>query len=188
MGNNQIVRASYAATFISLALLSTGCDAPAETAAQAEAEIERLGLAEISLADGSSSGTAELQADGESLSLSVEVSGLEPGQRGFHLHTIGLCEGPDFKSAGGHLNPFAKTHGSQSAGGKHLGDLPNIQVDTDGTASVTLLIDTPRSEALPHIFDEDGTAVMIHAGPDDLSSDPAGAAGPRVACGVMVAS
>ncbi|NVD44660.1 superoxide dismutase family protein [Qipengyuania atrilutea] len=146
---------------------------------------EPIGTAMIMSSTGAQLGTATLLENGNSLSVSVEVAGLPPGSHGFHLHTTGRCEAPDFQSAGGHLNPANKSHGIYSPNGAHLGDLPNLQVSDNGTAAQTfsLVGNNVNSEAA--IFDADGTAVMIHAGADDYRTDPAGDAGSRIACGVL---
>ena len=150
-----------------------------------EAATDILGTAALANAEGVSLGEVTLEKTGDMLSLSIQLTGLEPGTKAFHLHTTGLCEAPDFTSAGGHLNPFDKTHGSQSEGGMHLGDFPNIEIAEDGSVVETYALDGSAGELTDLIFDEDGTAVMIHAGPDDYETDPAGAAGPRIACGVL---
>lgn len=149
---------------------------------------EKFASARLDSATGAPVGTARLLIGGESVALEVSVSGLEAGPKGFHLHTTGRCTAPDFRSAGGHLNPLGVVHGILSADGGHLGDLPNLEVGTNGAATTTVDIVGSRDEVLEHLFDEDGTAIVIHAGPDDYSTDPAGAAGPRVACGVLSAS
>jgi Cu-Zn family superoxide dismutase len=149
-------------------------------------DVQRVGSATLVDANGNEAGQARLETREDRLFLSVNVSGLEAGPKGFHLHQIGRCTGPDFKSAAGHLNPYSKTHGSASAQGKHLGDLPNLMVAADGTAQVKVEIEETAQSALEHIFDADGTAIVIHAGPDDLRSDPAGAAGPRIICGEIL--
>ena len=153
-----------------------------------ELTTEQVGTASLSFANGQPAGTARLLANGDQLSVAVTVNGMEPGPKGFHLHTTGACRAPDFTSAGGHLNPYNRTHGTQSAGGSHLGDLPNLQVHASGTASATVDVTGTRASALEEIFDADGTAVVVHAGPDDYRSDPAGDAGSRIACGVLRAS
>lgn len=147
--------------------------------------LARIADADLSLGSGLPSGTAQLVARGDRLYLVVAAAGLEPGEHGFHLHTTGRCTAPDFTSAGGHLNPFGRAHGSLAAGGKHLGDLPNLSVGSNrmGTAEVELPGD--RAQTLDHLFDEDGTAVVIHVDPDDYRTDPTGNAGSRVACGVL---
>lgn len=146
---------------------------------------ERVGSAELTLANGVPAGTVQLLSNGQTVTVAAAVVGLSQGEHGFHLHTTGACKAPDFKSAGGHLNPGDATHGSMSAGGKHLGDMPNLTVGANGTGSAEVELDGAASTVLAQIFDADGTAVVIHAGPDDYRTDPAGDAGARVACGVL---
>lgn len=146
---------------------------------------ESLASARIDARDGNPIGSAQLLVGGESVALTVSATGLEPGPKGFHLHATGRCAAPDFTSAGGHLNPLGVSHGILSADGGHLGDLPNLEVAENGSASTTVDLIGSRDELLDQLFDDDGTAIVIHAGPDDYMSDPAGAAGPRIACGVL---
>ena len=146
---------------------------------------ERVGEATLSFADGMPAGTVQLVSNGQDVFVAVAAAGLKPGPHGFHLHTTGKCTAPDFKSAGGHLNPGQETHGALSPGGKHLGDMPNLTIAANGTGSTTVELDGSAQTVLADIFDADGTAVVIHEGPDDYRTDPAGAAGPRVACGVL---
>ena len=94
---------------------------------------ERVGEATLSMANGQPVGTAQILNDGNTVSVAVAVTGVEPGQHGFHLHTTGQCTAPDFTSAGGHLNPENEPHGTLSPGGKHLGDMPNLTVAANGT-------------------------------------------------------
>ena len=144
-----------------------------------------LAQANLSSPTGTPLGTARLVSDGATLSVALSVSDLEPGEHGFHLHTTGRCEAPHFSSAGGHLNPTGNEHGRLNPQGSHLGDLPNLVVGASRTASLEadLGADTPARRAA--LFDADGTAVIVHAGPDDYRSDPAGNAGARIACGVL---
>lgn len=144
----------------------------------------RVGQATLSFANGLPAGTAQLLQDGTGLRIAVAATGLTPGAHGFHLHTAGWCEAPGFTSAGGHLNPDGRNHGTQGPGGPHLGDLPNLQVSASGSATATEPV-AGGEAALAAIFDGDGTAVVIHADPDDYRTDPAGDAGERVACGVL---
>lgn len=115
----------------------------------------------------------------------IEASGFEPGWHGFHIHENGICTG-DFESAGGHV-AAGLSHGLAAQDGPHPGDLPNIYVHDDGvvraeffTRGVTL-----SAEGDVRLLDDDGAAVVIHAGPDDYTSQPSGNAGARVACGVL---
>lgn len=146
---------------------------------------ERVGAATLRTASGLPAGTAQLLRNGDTVSVAIAAIGLTPGEHGFHLHTTGTCTAPDFTSAGGHLNPGNRTHGSLSPRGQHLGDLPNLVVGANRTASTQVDLPGSATDILADIFDADGTAIVIHAGPDDYASDPAGDAGARVACGVV---
>lgn len=165
-------------TLATLAALA-GCATPSGVPGQP------LGTADLFLATGAPAGSARLMADGQGVSLSITVSGISPGPHGFHLHTAGQCAAPDFQSAGGHLNPTGESHGLMNADGQHLGDLPNLLAAPDGSANKTVRLTGDPDYLVEQIFDGDGTAIIIHAGPDDGVSDPAGNAGPRVACGII---
>ena len=116
----------------------------------------------------------------------LEASGLRPGPKGVHLHAAGKCEPPAFASAGDHLNPQNKPHGLLNPDGPHAGDLPNITIDADGKGRLETFTERvslgPGSASL---FDDDGTALVIHAAPDDFKTDPSGNTGPRIACGIV---
>lgn len=153
--------------------------------------------------DGKKVGTVEIEEDNGATQITVRVSGLSAGYHGFHVHTTGKCEADstapddpsktgDFLSAGGHLNP------DDSAHGEHLGDLPALLVNEDGTAS----LEFTGPFTLDDLRDADGSAVMIHAGPDNYANVPeryapegpdedttkTGDAGDRIACAVIKAS
>lgn len=149
-----------------------------------EVPLDAVGEARLSFADGRPAGIASLLNDADGLRISVRASGLSPGPHGFHLHTTGKCQAPGFASAGGHLNPDSRRHGTRADGGAHLGDLPNLQIGAAGSGSATETVPGGRG-ALGAIFDGDGTAVVIHANPDDYRTDPAGNAGDRIACGIL---
>jgi len=146
---------------------------------------DQLAMASIIDQEGNTAGNAALKRNDDTLFIELELSSLEPGTKAFHLHSVGKCDAPDFKSAGGHLNPHGKSHGKQSAGGQHLGDLPNVKIPESGSIKILIDLDDQTTFPLSTIDDDDGTAVMVHAGPDDYLSDPSGAAGPRIACGVL---
>jgi len=124
---------------------------------------------------------------------SVGTGILEPGQHGIHIHEVGSCDASGEKpydSAGGHFNPEGHTHGDPDEDDAHAGDLGNIEVAEDGTfsleittAKVTLERGQPSS-----LDDADGSALVIHAGEDDLETDPSGDSGDRVACGIIFPS
>ena len=146
---------------------------------------DRVGETTLLFANGLPAGTVQLLSNGQTVTVAIAAAGMTPGEHGFHLHTTGKCTAPDFTSAGGHLNPGNKTHGSMSPGGKHLGDMPNLTIGANRTGSTEVQLDGNARDVLEDIFDADDTAVVIHAGPDDYRSDPAGDAGARVACGVL---
>ncbi len=114
------------------------------------------------------------------------LSGLPPGEHGIHLHTTGQCEAP-FTSAGGHWNPTGRQHGTENPEGAHFADMPNIMVAADSSVSVMARTPGGTLHGENALLDDDGAAVVVHAGPDDYKSDPAGDAGARIACGVVTA-
>jgi len=150
-----------------------------------ELPTERVGQATLRLANGQPAGTAQLLASGSQVNITVAVAGMSEGVRGAHLHMVGKCDPPNFETAGGHLNPHDREHGHENPAGAHFGDLPNITVGSSGTGTVSATLRGSREEALGHLFDGDGTAVVVHAGPDDYRTDPSGNSGGRIACGVL---
>lgn len=120
-----------------------------------------------------------VQHRGRGVQVSVHASGLAPGNHGMHVHTVGACS-PTFLAAGGHFNPGGHLHGS------HAGDLGNIRANPDGRANMTRLASSFTLSGGPlSLFDADGSALIIHAGADDLVTDPTGNSGARVICGVI---
>jgi Cu-Zn family superoxide dismutase len=128
---------------------------------------------------GASAGAVQAEHRATGTYLRIAVQGLAPGEHGLHLHTVGRCEGPDFKSAGAHWNPAGKQHGHLNPQGAHAGDLPNLTVSSNGRGALNFLV---ASHALA---DADGTSLVIHAKPDDYKTDPSGNSGDRVACAVV---
>ena len=133
-------------------------------------------------ANGESVGSVTLSATPQGTLLHAKLENLPAGAHAFHVHAVGVCEAP-FKSAGGHFNPAGKKHGIESPEGMHAGDMPNIHVPDSGALEIEVLNTQLKLDA--SLFDEDGASIVIHDGPDDYTSDPAGAAGPRIACGVI---
>lgn len=143
----------------------------------------------VALYDGGGTriGTATLTADETGLTIVLEVAGLPPGRHAVHIHEHGRCERPDFLSAGAHLDDGTHQHGRQNPAGPHLGDLEEVTVGADGQGSARLRFTPLSGRFQPKlIFGGDGTALIIHAGPDDQRTDPTGNSGPRIACGIMI--
>jgi superoxide dismutase, Cu-Zn family len=142
--------------------------------------------ADIVNATGDKIGTATLVPSAGGVRIDLSVSQLPPGTHGIHIHTAGKCEGPDFKTAGGHFNPADKKHGRDNPAGPHNGDLPNIEVGPDGKATTSLLdTNVTLSDGPNSLFHDGGTSIVIHAMQDDYKTDPAGNSGARIACGVI---
>jgi Cu-Zn family superoxide dismutase len=151
-------------------------DATASTATVALQALQQSGV----------TGTLKLAAVADGGELTGEIDGLEPGSKhGFHIHEKGDCSAPDGSSAGGHFNPAHTDHGAVE-GASHVGDLGNVVANDEGVATVSVLKHgatlTQGDTAVV------GRAVIVHAGEDDLKTQPTGGAGARVACGVIVAS
>lgn len=150
------------------------------------AEVAIMAKSKIKNSSGDIVGLATFVQTSEGVSIAVQVRSLTPGLHGIHIHDTGTCNKPDFKSAGGHFNPYSMNHGLRNPKGYHVGDLGNIYVKQDGTGSLQTVSNLSTLESgINSLFKENGTSLVIHSGPDDLISDPSGNAGKRVACGVI---
>ena len=140
----------------------------------------------LSDAKGQSIGTATLTADPGGVKITLAVKGLAAGDHAIHIHETAKCDGPDFKSAGGHFNPDHKKHGKDNPDGAHAGDMPNFTADAKGGSTASVVAPGVTMDDGPHsVFTGGGTALVIHEKADDMKTDPAGAAGNRIACGLI---
>ena len=133
-------------------------------------------------------GTAEItEAKRGGVLIRLKVRGLQVGEHAAHIHQNAKCEGPDFASAGGHFNPEMKHHGLENPEGPHAGDMVNFTVMGKKGKANALLVNTRvnLNDGPGSLFTNGGTALVIHAGKDDMKTDPAGNAGGRIACGTI---
>jgi Cu-Zn family superoxide dismutase len=143
--------------------------------------------ADLLNAKGTPVGTATFTEKSDGVQLVLKAFNLPPGLHGFHIHAVGRCEAPDFKSAGPHFNPEGKQHGWDNPRGHHLGDLQNLNVGPGRDANIKVMVpgvtlgDGPKS-----LFHEGGSSLVIHENPDDGKTDPSGNSGARIACGVIM--
>ena len=141
---------------------------------------------ELKDAQGKDVGTVILWEQGSGVGLQLDLHGLPAGEHAIHFHQNPKCDGPEFKSAGGHFNPDGKKHGFENPEGHHAGDMPNFTVDANGKADAKLEDKDANLGADAHsLFSNGGTALVIHAKADDMKTDPSGNSGDRIACGVV---
>jgi len=137
-------------------------------------------------ADGADVTTLTLSDAGNGILVTGTLSDVPPGPHGFHFHAVGKCE-PPFESAGGHFNPTGRQHGILNEAGHHAGDMPNVIMPETGKGTIQVFVEgvTLAEGEDGSLRDDDGTAIVLHAGPDDYKTDPAGDSGDRIACGVV---
>lgn len=134
--------------------------------------------------DSGVTGTASFTVAGDQVMLTLSIENATPGEHAFHLHAVGDCSAPDGTSAGGHWNPTEQDHGQWSGEAFHLGDVGNLDVGDDGTATLTVATNL-WSVGTGDDDDVVGRAVIVHEGVDDFTTQPTGAAGARIGCGVI---
>jgi Cu-Zn family superoxide dismutase len=131
-------------------------------------------------------GEATFEQSGTKVRVIVFAQGLTPGrEHGFHIHEVGDCSSGDGMSTKGHFNPYGKPHAASAAAERHAGDLPSLKAGKDGRAKIDVELDiitlTPGPASII------GRGLIIHADPDDFTTQPTGNAGARIACGVIKA-
>ena len=160
-------------------LLLAGCASMTPPAPRASATL-------AATAGSKATGTVAFTPNGDRVRVLAKVTGLAPGAHGFHIHENGDCSAPDGMSAGGHFNPTGKAHGNPAAGEHHGGDMPMLEADASGNATLDVTLDTVTlgTDANSVV----GRAVIVHKDADDFKTQPTGNSGARVACGVIAAT
>jgi Cu-Zn family superoxide dismutase len=151
-------------------------------------ETGRIAVRHVTFIDttGEEIGTATLMQTSNGVLVQADLNMLPPGEHAFHFHETGACDWPSFESAGGHFSGKRSAHGFLTRQGPHAGDMPNVYVPGNGVLKVeeynpnVSLVYGPSP-----LLDRDGSALVIHAQPDDYHSQPSGAAGNRIACAVI---
>ena len=165
---------------LTAATLLAGCGAVPEVGGGSVA------VAELQPTKGNSAtGTVVFTQRGNRMRVEANIRGLKPdAEHGFHVHEKGDCGSGDGMSAGGHFNPGGVPHGNYHAGGPmHVGDMPNLRADGEGNARATF--ETTGMTVGAGAADIVGKGLIVHRDPDDYKSQPAGNAGPRLACAVI---
>jgi len=185
--NSAVMNRSFARLLVLVASLTALSYAALAQEAKSAKSIKKQTV-ELKDAKGNSVGTATIKPSGKGVAVELNVKGLPPGVHALHFHQNAKCDPPDFKSAGPHFNPDKKQHGFLNPNGHHNGDMANFTVEANGSAKVAVknadVVLGTGGEA-NSLFANGGTSLMIHAGPDDMKTDPAGNAGDRIACGVI---
>lgn len=170
--------------FVALLLLGGACQQPALPPVEAPAmpEISRAVAVLAPTAGSQVKGVVHFTQTAVGIRIEATVAGLPPGRHGFHVHEWGDCSASDATSAGGHFNPTNQPHGGPDNTARHVGDLGNLEAGSDSTATYSRVDTVVAFTGARSII---GHAVIVHAAADDLTSQPTGNAGGRLACGVV---
>lgn len=171
--------------FISVFLISfISCSSSKDKTEKAREDLPPVAQASLFSQGKSVSGSVTFKQQGDQVLATILLKGLKKNStHGIHIHENGVCRGPDYKSAGGHFDPENMKHGDPAKKKHHLGDLGNITTDKMGNATKDILIEKWDSGVtLDSLVDR---AVILHSGKDDLKTQPSGASGSRMACGVI---
>lgn len=161
-----------------LSLLVAGSFALSATASEPTTAIAVLHSTKGSKVEG----VVTFTKSGNETKIVADLTGLKPGQHGFHIHEFGDCSSSDGKSAGGHFNPTNNAHAGHDADKRHEGDLGNIEADSSGKAHLELTDKIMTMSGEKSII---GRGLIVHEKADDMKTQPTGDAGGRVACGVI---
>jgi Cu-Zn family superoxide dismutase len=137
---------------------------------------------------GQAIGTVRAWQTSGGVTFRIDAHGLPHGVHGFHIHSVGRCDPPDFTSAGPHWNPASRKHGLNNPAGPHAGDLRNVTVAANGALGETVTVSGVSllaAGAAGTLLDADGGALVLHAQADDYATDPSGNSGGRIACAVI---
>lgn len=171
---------------VSISIILMGCERmPQQTGVLTTAPAKQANAMIGASSDSGVTGMAVFIQNGDHITLTIEIQGATPGLHAVHIHANGDCSSPDGTSAGGHWNPTDVAHGKWGEGEFHLGDIGNITVGADGTGRITLTTDLWEIGTGSDV-DVVGKGMIVHADADDFISQPSGAAGARIGCGVIV--
>ena len=172
---NIHLNGTFLAAALTAALLGAGCQSPTPPGRHAVAELNPT-------AGNNVKGVVHFHETPKGIRVTATISGLTPGDHGFHIHDKGDCSAPDASSAGGHFNPANMKHGAPTDAERHAGDFGNVTANAAGVAKFDL---TDNRISFDGQYSIIGRGVIVHAKADDLKTQTPvpGAAGPRVACG-----